>query len=45
LLAYLVARKWGGNEATLPANVMWARFAGAGLLTASVILVVLFGKS
>ena len=41
LLAYFVAKRWGGSEAALPRNVLTARFIGAGLLTVSVILVVL----
>ena len=44
ILAYLVARRWGGNEASLPKNVLVARFAGATLLTAAVVLVVLLEK-
>ena len=44
VLAYAAARIWGGNEADLPRNVLMSRFLGAALLTASVILVVLFGK-
>ncbi len=43
LLAWYVAVKWGGNEATLPRKVMIVRVLGASLLTASVILVVLAG--
>lgn len=43
ILAWLVAVAWGGNEATLPRQVMTARLLGAGLLTISVILVVVAG--
>lgn len=41
ILAWLVAITWGGSEALLPRQVMLARFLGAGLLTVSVILVVI----
>jgi len=40
ILAWLVAQRWGGNEATLPKQVMIARFVGAALLTTAVIVVV-----
>lgn len=44
ILAYLVAKRWGGNEATLPKNVLVARFAGATLLTGAVVMVVLLER-
>jgi len=40
-LAWLAAKIWGGSEAKLPANVLAARFLGAGLLTVAVVLVIL----
>jgi len=40
ILAWFAAVQWGGNEATLPNNVMLARLTGAGFLTAAVVLVV-----
>ena len=39
-LAWAVAKVWGGSEASLPGPVLTARFMGAGLLTAAVVLVI-----
>lgn len=41
VLAWLVARRWGGAEAELQRPLLLARLAGAGMLTAAVILVIL----
>lgn len=43
LLAYLAAKRWGGVEAHLPRRVLVARFMGAGLLTAAVVLIIVSG--
>lgn len=43
VLAWIVASRWGGNEATLPKRVMLARLVGAGLLTTAAMMVVLAG--
>ncbi|GIX00301.1 MAG: membrane protein [Pirellulaceae bacterium] len=40
LLAWWVARRWGGSEADLGRFVMFLRLAGAGLLTLAVALVI-----
>ncbi len=39
VLAWIVARRWGGNEAVLPRNIMLLRLLGASLLTIAVLLV------
>lgn len=41
VLAWLAAKIWGGDEAGLPREVLFARFCGAGLLTTAVVLVIL----
>ena len=40
VLAWAVAKRWGGSEATLPSAILLTRFVGAGLLTFAVILVI-----
>ena len=38
LLAWMVAKKWGGAEAKLPQKLMWIRLTGAIILTTAVII-------
>lgn len=42
-LAWLVAKRWGGNEAVLPRSVFLTRLCGACLLTLAVILAIVGG--
>ena len=44
VLAWLVARKWGGAEAEHARSTMLLRIAGATVLTTAVILVILVGE-
>ncbi len=44
VLAWIAARQWGGNEASVPYRWMLLRLGGAVLLTAAVILAILGGE-
>lgn len=43
LLAWAVAKVWGGNEAHVTRGVMWLRLAGASLITTGVVVAILAG--
>lgn len=43
VLAWIAASIWGGAEALLPKQTMLARLMGAGLLTAAVLIAILWG--
>lgn len=43
LLAWATAKIWGGSEADLKASTMSLRLLGAALITASVVIAILFG--
>ncbi|MEC8555315.1 MAG: EamA family transporter [Planctomycetota bacterium] len=43
VLAWAVAKRWGGAEAELPPGILLLRFIGASLLTGAVILVAVVG--
>ena len=42
ILAWLVAKRWGGHEAKLSRPLLLKRLCGAGLLTLGVVLAVAF---